>query len=72
MNPLRLTITATDEVISHLGYPVRVWEGVTPDGKRCVVLVAAVGVDRAADQTPFQTQLVELKPLPFLPDPELN
>lgn len=79
--PFSLTIVPGPEFFDLNGVKGRVWEGWTPDGTPCRVLVFAVQVPTDADTAEFDEALKEV-PVVFVPaeddddgpdlDPERN
>ncbi len=59
---MELQITATDKLTTIDGVPVRLWEGVTPDGTRCKVFIHRIAVHNDDDQAAFQRELQEQLP----------
>jgi hypothetical protein len=59
---LKIIIESTDKLTTIDGVPVRVWEGVTQSGTRCVVLVHRIAVDQAEDTEQFERELREKLP----------
>lgn len=59
---MKISITATEKVTTMDGVPVRVWEGVTERGAKCLVFVhrVAVPTDEPADE--FNRELHEMLP----------
>lgn len=66
---MKLTLTPTEKLVSintleraEIPRLLRVWEGTTETGAKCVVLVAGVCVPNDQDQTEFERTLREFVP----------
>lgn len=60
--PLKITIEATDQLTSMDGVPVRVWNGVTEHGARCLVFVHRLAVPPREDSRQLDNELDEQLP----------
>ena len=59
---MQITITATDQLTTIDGVPVRVWTGLTERGIPCTVLVHRLAVHHLQDSSQFDTELQETLP----------
>jgi hypothetical protein len=66
---MKLTLTPTEKLVSidtleraEVPRMIRVWEGTTEKGAKCIVLVAGVCVPNDQDQTEFDRELREFVP----------
>jgi hypothetical protein len=59
---MEIMITATDQITTIDGVPVRLWEGVLPSGVRCKVFVHRIAVSNREDQSEFDRELKEQMP----------
>lgn len=60
---MKITIESTEKVVTLNGIPARIWEGATEKGVPVVVFVTRIGVPLDGDQTDFQRELQECRPL---------
>jgi hypothetical protein len=60
--PLQLTITPTDQLTEMSGAAMRVWDGRTADGVRCVVFVHRLAVPDGEETAAFERALQEQLP----------
>jgi hypothetical protein len=59
---LKITITSTEK-LTHIGpTPVRVWEGITEQGTKCLVFVHRLMISAEEDPTEFDKELEEQLP----------
>ena len=65
---MRIVIESTIKVVMLDGLPARVWEGKTDTGIPCHVFVTGISVDREADSTEFDDELI----LHRAPSPEVD
>lgn len=56
---MKLTIESTDKLTHIDGVAVRVWNGVTEKGTKCLVFVHRVAVAETEDATDFERELSE-------------
>lgn len=59
---MQLTLTSTNQITEYDGVPVRVWEGITPNGIPCFVFVHRIAVVRTKDTDEFDRELREQLP----------
>lgn len=59
---MKLTIVATEKLTHMDGVPVRVWEGVTESGVKCLVFVHRIAVSNSENAEQFERELKEQLP----------
>lgn len=69
---MQLTITPTNEFASADGVPMRVWQGVSDRGIRCLVLVRRIAIEEGEDTAEFERELIEEEGGPRPRDPRRN
>lgn len=57
---MRLTIESTPTLTLVEGVPVRVWEGTSESGARCLVFVRLIGVREDEDSAAMDDELIAL------------
>lgn len=65
---MKITIESTDKVVELNGVPARLWQGATDSGIQCHAFITRVGVDKNADTSQFERELLEQT----APRPELE
>jgi hypothetical protein len=64
---MTLTITLTERFVVVDGQAVRIWEGHSPKGVPCHVLVLGIAVPVGADSSEFDEALIACADPPFEP-----
>ena len=59
---MKITIEATEKITTIDGVQVRLWEGVTETGTKCLVFVHRVAVHDGEDPGQFEKELEEQMP----------
>jgi hypothetical protein len=59
---MKITIESTDKTTMLDGVHVRLWEGTTEAGVKCMVFVHRIAVHKDQDTTQFQAELTEQLP----------
>ena len=59
---MKITMTATEKITQLDGVPVRVWEGVTEAGTKCICFVHRIAVHNSEDSGQFERELAEQLP----------
>ncbi len=60
---MKIAIESTDKITAIHGVPCRVWRGVTGNGVECELAIAMIRVKQEDDNSAFEAELNELRPL---------
>ena len=59
---MKITITSTEKLTTVDGVRVRVWDGITERGSKCIVFVHLIAVANAEPSAEFDRELAEQLP----------
>jgi hypothetical protein len=60
---MKVLLESTDKVVTFNGIEARLWQGTTESGVECHAFITRIGVDKTADVSQFERELLE-KPAP--------
>lgn len=59
---MNIMITSTEKLTHIDGVPVRIWEGVTERGTKCIVAIHRIIVDKKENQSELEDELKDKLP----------